>query len=692
MARRFVLPHRAQPTLDVDFERDLNPQQLAVVKCSDGPKLVLAGAGSGKTRTLTYRTAYLLGQGVPPDGILLVTFTNKAAREMLRRVSQLTGLEAHHLWGGTFHAVGARLLRRHAETLGYNESYSILDEADQRDLIRICMTDVEVPVEQRRFPSPRVLAGMLSLQANTRVPLEDLLEERYGRFLEWTDLIKEIAARYAQRKLAANAMDYDDLLLRWLQLLTEHEEIRDRYGKQFQYILVDEYQDTNIVQAEIVETLATTAAGNLMVVGDDSQSIYAFRGANYDNILRFPDRNPGTEVFKLEVNYRSTPQILELTNASIHHNTEQYEKTLRARRDDGMLPALVPCSYPEQEAAFVAERILQIRDEGVELRDVAILYRAHAHRLAVETTLLRYDIPYEVRGGLRFFEQAHIKDVVAHLRLMENPQDEVAFRRVLLLQTGIGNVTAERVWQQAGRQSNDAESLLRRLRESDGLLSSRARPGWTQFLETLGSVLEAREEPESAIHVILESTYGEYAAGRFDNYESRMEDLEQLAIFAAQYSSVHALLEELLLLGELYGQDVSGGGRDDEAGIVLSTIHQAKGLEWSAVFLVHLAEGMFPNPRALDEPGGEEEERRIFYVAMTRARDELYLCYPIMRPGGHGAALVQQPSRFLQELPEPLHERWQLEAEPFTDGEAVERRRARDIEYDPNVDPIWDDD
>jgi len=692
MARRFVLPRREQATLNVDFEHDLNAQQLAVVKCSEGSKLVLAGAGSGKTRTLTYRTAYLLSQGVPPDRVLLVTFTNKAAREMLRRVSQLTGLEAHHLWGGTFHAVGARLLRRHAEALGYSESFSILDEADQRDLMRICMTDVEVPVEQRRFPSPRVLTSLLSLQANTRVPLEDLIETRYGRFLEWTELIAEIAVRYRERKRAANAMDYDDLLLLWLQLLTEHQEIRDRYGSQFQYILVDEYQDTNLVQAEIVETLANTQGGNLMVVGDDSQSIYAFRGANYDNILRFPDRNADTEVFKLEVNYRSTPQILELTNSSIHNNSEQYEKTLRARRDDGMRPAVVACSYPEQEAAFVAERILQLRDEGIELRNVAILYRAHSHRLSVETTLLRYDIPYEVRGGLRFFEQAHIKDVVAHLRLMENPRDEVAFRRVLLLQTGIGNVTAERVWQRAGQKSADAESLVERLRDSEGLLSSRARPGWGTFMETLESVLEAREDPETAIHAVLGSTYGEYAAGRFDNFESRIEDLEQLAIFATQYSSVHALLEELLLLGELYGQDVAGGGRDEEAGIVLSTIHQAKGLEWSVVFLVHLAEGMFPNPRALDEPGGEEEERRIFYVAMTRARDELYLCYPIMKPGGHGAALVQQPSRFLQELPEHLYERWQLEAEASSADYSSPQRHTQAEDHDPNVDPIWDDD
>jgi DNA helicase-2/ATP-dependent DNA helicase PcrA len=429
---------------------------------------------------------------------------------MLGRVGQLTQLEPHRMWGGTFHSVGARLLRRHAELLGYNESFSILDEADQRDLLRVCTTDLDIQVEQKRFPSPRVLGGLFSLQMNTREPLEDLIAERYGRFIEWTETIAEIADRYRLRKRAANAMDYDDLLQRWLDLLNEHDDIRRRYREQFAHVLVDEYQDTNIVQAEIVETLAGGGqGGNLMVVGDDSQSIYAFRGANYDNILRFPQRNPHTEVFKLEANYRSTPQILALTNASIRVNAEQYEKTLRAQRGDGMLPALVPGSYPEQEAAFVAERILQLRDEGVELSDIAVLYRAHAHRLSVETTLLRYDIPYEVRGGLRFFEQAHIKDVVAHLRVLENPRDEVAFRRVMLLQPGIGNVTAERVWRAAGESAASAAELVARLRSSavNKLLSSKARPAWDPFVDTMDAVLEARADPETAIRSVLEACY-----------------------------------------------------------------------------------------------------------------------------------------------------------------------------------------
>lgn len=704
-SRRFVLPQRAPVSLEIDFEEDLNSQQLAVATCGDGPKLVIAGAGSGKTRTLTYRVAYLLQRGVPADGILLVTFTNKAAREMLGRVGQLTRLEPYRMWGGTFHSVGARLLRRHAELLGYNENFSILDEGDQRDLLRLCITDLDVSVEQRRFPSPRVLAGLFSLQINTRQPLEDLLADRYARFVDWSEIIHEIAERYVARKRAANAMDYDDLLHRWLQLLQENDDVRDRYREQFAHILVDEYQDTNIVQAEIVEAMAGEGQGaNLMVVGDDSQSIYAFRGANYDNILRFPERNPSTEVFRLETNYRSTPQILDLTNASIQHNEEKYEKTLRAERPDGMPPAMVPCNYPQQEAVFVAERILQLRDEGVDLGEIAVLYRAHAHRLSVETTLLRYDIPYEVRGGLRFFEQAHIKDVVAHLRLLDNPRDEVAFRRVLLLQPGVGNVTADRIWKAIGGHDVDAEALVNALDTASvvGLLSAKARPAWGSFVGTMREVLAARADPETAILSVLQSCYEDYVVAKFDNSESRIEDLQQLAIFAAQYDSLHGLLEELLLLGELYGRDIDGGGRSGEdegdSSVVLSTIHQAKGLEWHSVFIIHLLEGFFPSPRALDEAAGEEEERRIFYVAMTRARDELYLSYPIIRPGGYGASVVQQPSRFLQELPESSYETWQLEEEEVIETPAATaasgagREADTEPDFDPNVDPLWDDD
>lgn len=705
MPRRFVLPQRPGPRLGVDYRGELNDQQHAAVTCGEGPKLVIAGAGTGKTRTLTYRVAWLLDQGVAPDRILLVTFTNKAAREMVDRVQRLTGLETFRMWGGTFHSVGARVLRMHAERIGYSDSFTILDESDQRDLLRLCVTDAGVEVERRRFPTPRVLSAMISMAANTGEPLSDVVADRFGRFLDWEEEIADVAARYRERKQAANAMDYDDLLILWLRVLEEHPEVTDAAGRQWKHVLVDEYQDTNLVQGRVVEKLAEANGGNLMVVGDDCQSIYAFRGAHYDNILAFPERNPGTEIHRLEVNYRSTPEILALTNASIGLNPGQYRKELQARRPSGMKPALVPCNYAEQEAAFVAERILQLRDEGTALREVAILYRAHAHRLSIETTLLRYDIPYEVRGGVRFFEQAHVKDVVSYLRLVHNPRDEMAFRRALLLQQGIGNVTAGRLWELFG----GADDLTARLADP-GLrerLPRRARPGWQEFAKTLGAVLECAAEPESAIRAVIDD-YADLAASQFTNAESRLEDLEQLALFAAQYESVGELLEELVLLGEMYGQDVQGGGEGDEGRVVLSTVHQAKGLEWDVVFLVHLVEGALPSPRALDEPGGEEEERRIFYVAMTRARNELYLSYPIVRAGGGRGALLQQPSRFVQELPAPMLEPWEIfEApaahqppDPHADDDAGYRRGGQgggrrafvDIdEHDPNVDPLWDD-
>ena len=697
MARRFAIPRRSGSGLNVDFEGDLNAQQYAAATCSDGQKLVIAGAGTGKTRTLTYRVAWLLTRGVPADSILLVTFTNKAAREMVGRVRSLTSVETGCLWGGTFHSVGARILRRHGTLLGFTDSFSILDEGDQRDLIRVCTTDVGVDVERKRFPSPGVLRSLISLHVNSRTELADVVADRFPRFLDWEAQIAAVFECYIKRKRAANVMDYDDLLVMWLRLFQEVPEVRRRYGKQLRYVLVDEYQDTNLIQGELMETLAHENGGNLMVVGDDCQSIYSFRGAHYDNILGFTRRHPHAEVFKLETNYRSTPEILQLTNASIRHNAGQYQKELRACRGSGQQPAMVPCNYPEQESSFVAERILQLRDEGISLSEIAVLYRAHSHRLSVETTLLRYDIPYDVRGGLRFFEQAHVKDVTAYLRLVDNPRDEVAFRRALMLEQGIGNVTANRLWQ--GLESASSITELIGQLESQRircLLPRRVRDAGGTFVTLLEAVAAYAAEPEAAIRAVMEGGYAAFAASKFTNYESRAEDIEQLAVFAAQYESIRAFLEELVLLGELYGQDVRGGSDPSDERVVLSTVHQAKGLEWDVVFAIHLTEGSLPSPRSLEEPGGEEEERRIFYVAMTRARDELYLSYPIVRAGSTGGALLQQPSRFLQEIPRKLVEPWELFEGPSVvqsvnmAGDSVNNMSPRD-DYDPNVDPVWNE-
>lgn len=661
MTRIFTLtggPHASS----LQLERDLNEQQRAAVTCGQGPKLVIAGAGSGKTRTITYRVAYLMASGVPATSIMLATFTNKAAREMLSRVEALTGSNVGKVWGGTFHAIGNRVLRHYAKVLEFPSNYSILDEEDQRDLIKLCVTEAKIKVEEKRFPSPGILQDIVSFAFNTAQSINAVVEHRYPHFLNWLAEIQTIAGRYTAKKRQAKVMDYDDLLGYWLVLLREHSAIAQRLAQQFRYILVDEYQDTNTIQAEIVERLSGQNGRNLMVVGDDAQSIYAFRGANYDNILKFPERNPGTEIFKLEVNYRSTPEILTFTNASIHHNQRQHQKTLVATRAQGSLPVVVPINDVYQEAAFVAQRILQLRDEGVPLDEMAVLYRAHAHSTILQAELVRRNIPYEIRSGVRFFEQAHIKDVVAYVKVLDNPFDEVAWRRLLLMIPRIGNVTAARLWELMAQTTNPFEaSLGDALREK---LPASAKSFFHRFQLDLKMLKEVagRQDPSALVGAVMQTSYAEYLRAKYEAYQSRLEDIQQLAVFARPYRSLQGLLSELILLGELYGQDVVAGPTGDAECVCLSSVHQAKGLEWHTVFVIRMCEGDFPSTMALREPEGEEEERRIFYVAATRAKDELYITHPLIDLGPRGATqLLLQPSRFLQEVPFSLYEQGAVE-------------------------------
>ncbi len=665
MPRVFAIPtSRSGPRLDLAHE--LNDAQRAAVTCGDGPKLVIAGAGSGKTRTITYRVAYLLTKGVHPSQILLATFTNKAARAMLSRVEALTGGDAGGIWGGTFHAIGNRLLRQHGPLVGLQANYSILDEEDQRDLIKMCVTDAKVKVEEKRFPAPALIGDLISMAFNTQRPLGTVVAERAPQFGLWVEELGRIRERYEAKKRAANAVDYDDLLKCWLTLLDERPEISERLGRQFRHLLVDEYQDTNLVQAQIIERMAAHNGRNLMVVGDDAQSIFAFRGAHYDNILKFPERNPGTEVFKLEVNYRSTPEILDFTNASILHNQRQHRKTLMARRERGSLPVVLPVNDAYQEAAFVAERILQLRDDGIPLAEMAVLYRAHAHSSILQAELIRRGIPYEVRSGVRFFEQAHIKDVVAYLKVLDNPFDEIAWRRLLLTLPRIGNVTAARLWDAIARAANPLDAALAPSLAAQA--PSGAAPHLKRLQQELRMLRAAADDhaPAELIRAVLETSYLDYLKARYDSFPSRLEDLQQLAVFARSYRSLRSLVSELVLLGELYGQDVGGGSRETEQ-LVLSSVHQAKGLEWKVVFVIRMCEGAFPSELALAEAGGEEEERRIFYVATTRAKDELYLTHPLMDLSPRGnAQLLVQPSRFLREIRFTLYEQGEIEQRPGT--------------------------
>src|SRR5437868_8380159 len=416
------------------FRSELNDEQFRVVTSPPKAALVVAGAGTGKTRAITYRVAYLIEQGVSPQRIMLATFTNRAAREMLRRVEGLTGSQnVHRVWGGTFHRIANMLLRRHATSIGYDQNYSILDSEDARDLLNLCIDDAAIDTKKKRFPKAEVLQDILSYATNTDTPIENVIIGKYPYFELLTAQIKRVEFVYQQRKRERNVMDYDDLLLNMKRLLVERPEIADVYAEQFQHILVDEYQDTNRLQAELIDLLAVKHR-NVMVVGDDAQSIFAWRGAEFTNIYEFPKRYPEAVVYKLETNYRSTPEILGLANTSIACNRKQFPKILQAvKKSRDFKPALVPCSNVEQQSAFIASRILELRDEGVSLEEIAVMYRSHYHSLELQLELTRRGIPYRVRSGVRFFEQAHIKDVISYLRVIVNPRDELAWKRILRL-------------------------------------------------------------------------------------------------------------------------------------------------------------------------------------------------------------------------------------------------------------------
>ena len=661
MAREYVLqPYRESVQLQIDYEAELNDAQRAAVTALPGPALVIAGAGSGKTRTLTYRVAYLLEQGVPADRILLLTFTNKAAKEMMGRVTDLIGQDMSELWGGTFHSIGHRVLRRHAETLGFNRSFTIQDREDAKGLVNACIAEAEIDVKATRFPKPDVVGDIGSLALNKQQSVREVIEERYPWFEPLAAQIEDVLTRYTARKQAQGLMDFDDLLVLWLKLLKEHEDVRELYQKRFQFVLVDEYQDTNQLQAELIDLLGERYK-NVMVVGDDSQSIYSWRGANYENIIEFPKRYPKAQVYKIETNYRSTPEILQLANAAIAANTRQFAKELAASRGPGEKPVLAVCSAADEQAAFVAQRALELREEGIELNDMAVLYRSHFHALEMQLELTRRNIPFSITSGIRFFEQAHIKDVTSYLKWLANPRDEQAFKRLALMLPGVGGKTAMKLWDQFLTAHTDATPMAETLQRC-AAVPKKAKVPWAQFSATV-SQLESEPVVGDAgkmIELIVEAGYDAYVEANYDKAPQRLDDIEQLGVFARQYETLETFLAELALLTNVEAEQ--DRAEEDDEKIRLSTIHQAKGLEFKVVFVVMLCDGMFPSNRSLDSLDGEEEERRLFYVAITRAQDELYLSYPMIRTvaGGSSDDMIQQPSRFLNELPGDLVDEWKL--------------------------------
>ena len=661
--RKITLRKAGSDRLAAQFAADLNEAQHAAATAPDGSNLILAGPGSGKTRVITYRVAYLIARGVPAESILLVTFTRRAAREMVARLEALIGPRVARLWAGTFHHIGNRILRRSAAVLGYDPSFTILDGADQLDLIRLAMEDAGMLGSGKLAPKAEAIQHLVGLAFNVRRPLAELVVDRNPAWAEWIPQIEAAKTAYTSRKKAANCMDYDDLLGEWARLLDDFPDQRAAQGRMFRHLLVDEMQDTNSIQAHLVETIAHAGAGNLTAVGDDAQSIYRFRGANYDNILQFPDRNPNTTIFRLETNYRSTPEIVAFVNASIARNETGFPKTIVSARGSGVKPLIVPASDGVEEAEFLCQQILELAEQGVSLAGMAVLYRNHHDSVLLQAELVARGIPYTIRSGLRFFEQAHIKDVLAYLRILVNPRDEPAWRRLLQLLPGVGPSKAASVCAHLIAQADPLAALA--TAATMALVPTKSKGFFAGFVADLRKVeaTQPATQPASAIAALLAGGYPDIVRARYERPDNRLADIEQLAVLAARYDSLERMIADLLLAGDVYGVDTLGTD-DSTEHLVLSTIHQAKGLEWSRVFVIRLVEDGFPSARALGEPGGEEEERRVFYVATSRAMDELYLTYPLtLSRGGRGPTLITKPSRFLTEVAPDLVEQASLESE-----------------------------
>ncbi len=638
-----------------DFRAELNDEQYRVVTEGDGPCLVLAGAGSGKTRTVVYRVAYLIDQGVRPDEILLLTFTNKAAGEMMGRIGSLLGQGKGSvgIWGGTFHSVANRLLRLHAERIGFTKNFTILDQEDSRSMVKASIKELGLDTSTSlsaggkggRFPSPSVVHSIGSYAKNAMLSVGTTIERKYADFQHIERDIESVLDTYDHKKRLANAMDFDDLLLHLYGLLTDESAVRRAISGRFRYILVDEYQDTNALQDGIVR-LMCEKHGNVLAVGDDAQSIYSFRAADIRNILEFPERFPGAKRFKLETNYRSTPQILDLANDIISRNSRQFPKTLRAVNDGSAVPKVIPAVSAAEEAEYVADRIEELLDDGKDPRDIAVLFRATHHSQTLEFELMRRGLEYDYRGGMRFFERAHVKDTLAFLRIAHNFADEAAWRRALNIQRGIGDVTAGKVYACAtglGSLAALAEHDMR------GTLGAKALLGWADMRKTLKKIVEAGDRPFDMIRAVLDSPYQDYLIAEYQNARERMDDLEQLAVFSDDYDDLAEFLAEVALNDAVHSTvpaRPARARRGNERKVVLSTIHQAKGLEWDKVFVIHLTASGFPNRRAAMEDGGMEEERRLFYVAVTRARKSLTLCYP--RRTGYDSS-AEFPSMFITE-------------------------------------------
>ena len=654
--------------LSIDYAAALNPQQLAAVTAGEGPSLVIAGAGSGKTRTLVYRVAYLIDSGVDPSHILLLTFTRKSAQEMLHRAGELIGVRSERVCGGTFHSVANMLLRRYGRAIGLEPGFTILDRGDAEDLIALVRSQLGLNEKDKRFPRKGTIAEIFSKSENTLRSLDDIVIEEFSHFADHVEALTQLQAGYRAAKRQRQLTDYDDLLVLLRQLLIQDIHAREGISRLYRYILVDEYQDTNRLQADVIRNLAASHQ-NVMVVGDDSQSIYAFRGATFKNIMEFPTLFPGTTMYKLEENYRSTQPILNLANCIIEEAAEKYTKHLFTRKLDGPLPTLAEAAGENAQSRFVAQKILELREEGVPLSEVAVLFRSSFHSFDLEIELSRSGLPFVKRGGVKFIETAHVKDLLAHLRVIANPLDAVSWHRVLMLVEGVGPKKAQDLLTTLVR-SDKPYDMLR-------AVSGRSAQGLKNLAYTLESLSSAHDHrtAEQVNHIY--EYYLPILKEQYDDYPKRIRDLDHLHTIAEGYPEVEAFLSDLALEPpDGSAVDVEAADRDDER-MVLSTIHSAKGLEWQCVFVIWVVDGKFPSMYSFVTDEELEEERRLFYVAVTRAKRHLYLTYPINVFDKSSGMLLSKPTRFLDHVSPAMFEQLALVEE----GREADWGHYRDRDY-----------
>lgn len=658
MRQYLIKEQRRRPkrrVFSIPYQDVLNSAQYEAVTTGQGPLLVIAGAGSGKTRTLTYRVARLVEEGVPPHSILLLTFTRKASGEMLRRAAALLDHRCEKVGGGTFHSFANLILRRYAQRLGFDSGFTILDRADAEDTINLLRTMLKLNLKQRRFPRKRAIANIYSKAINKVLSIEEIILDDYPHFVKDTPDLLRLHKAYEAYKRKHFLVDYDDLLVHLRALLETNPDIRETLSRSYRYIMVDEYQDTNKIQADIIRFLAATH-NNIMVVGDDSQSIYAFRGANFSNIIDFPKTFPNTKIVKLEENYRSTQSILNVANAIIDRAQEKYTKVLFTRRKGGALPALVAAEDENTQSQFVAQRILELREEGVSLGEIAVLFRSSYYSFDLEIELNRRKVPFVKVGGFKFMEAAHIKDVLAHMRILVNPQDSVSWHRVLLLLEGIGARAADDIF----------HGVVTSGKGIAGLTGMKPKPRYAQAIERFRQVLEELDTGRPTVADIgakLVQYYQPVMEKRFDDYPKRAKDLEHLLLIMERYDGLKNFLADMALEPPNASIDDMLATNYDDEKLVLSTIHSAKGLEWHTVFIIWALEGRFPAVYAVRSDEEMEEELRLMYVAATRAKENLYFSYPVDVYDRSTGMVLSWPSRFIESISEDILERWSVVAD-----------------------------